>query len=93
MRLHATFSETGDKVFSVRFGHDKKAFDTSFGQIQHLTKYVGGDPYDGEYAITPKVEAQTMPTKQKVMLDDVTVLAIPYAEVTNNANGQTATIG
>ena len=52
-----------------------------------------GDPYEGEYVVTPKVNEQTLPTKQKVMLDDMTVLAIPYAEVTNNSNGKTVTIG
>lgn len=52
-----------------------------------------GDPYEGEYVITPKVNEQTLPTKQKVMLDDMTVLAIPYAEVTNVSNGKTVTIG
>lgn len=53
---------------------------------------VGTEPYEGEYIVTPKVEAQTMPTKEKVMLDDVTIKAIPYAEVSNNANGTTVTI-
>ena len=53
----------------------------------------GGDPYEGEYVVTPKVNEQTLPTKQKVMLDDMTVLAIPYAEVTNVSNGKTVTIG
>lgn len=49
--------------------------------------------YDGEYTITPKVEAQTMPTKNKLMLEDVTAEAIPYAEVSNSTNGKTITIG
>lgn len=50
------------------------------------------NPYNGEYIITPKVEAQTMKTKNKTMLDDVTIKAIPYAEVTNLSNGKTVTI-
>ena len=54
---------------------------------------VEGDPYSGEYTVTPKVEAQTMPTKSKLMLDDVTIEAIPYAEVSNSTNGKTITIG
>ena len=52
-----------------------------------------GDPYSGEYTVTPKVEAQMMPTKNKLMLDDVTIEAIPYAEVSNSTNGKTITIG
>lgn len=93
MRMNVTFSEVGGKTFNVRFQQDRQSFGADFGEIQHLTEYVGGDPYDGEYAITPKVEAQTLPTKEKVMLDDVTIMAIPYAEVTNNSNGKTVTIG
>ena len=49
--------------------------------------------YEGEYIITPSVEQQTMQTKNKAMNNDVTILAIPYAEVTNNTGGKTVTIG
>ena len=40
-------------------------------------------PYDGPYEVTPKVEAQTLPTKQKYMTQDVTVLSVPYYEADN----------
>lgn len=93
MKLHITFSEIGDKTFNARFQQKRQPFDVCFGKVHHLTEYVGGDPYDGEYDITPKVEAQTMPTKEKIMLEDVTIRAIPYAEVTNQSNGKTVTIG
>lgn len=53
---------------------------------------VGTEPYEGEYIVTPKVEAQTMPTKEKVMFDDVTIKAIPYVESENSAGGTTVTI-
>lgn len=49
--------------------------------------------YRGEYVITPAVDEQTLETSLKVMRDDVTVKAIPYAEVSNLANGKTITIG
>ena len=49
--------------------------------------------YEGEYTITPSIEEQTMETKNKTMSEDVTILAIPYAEVTNNTGGMTVTIG
>lgn len=45
-------------------------------------------PYDGPYEVTPKVEAQTLPTKQKYMTQDVTVLSVPYYEA-DNQNGTT----
>lgn len=50
------------------------------------------DPYCGDYEVTPKTSAQTMPTKDKLMLDDVKVKAIPYYE-TSNAFGTTVYIG
>lgn len=54
---------------------------------------VTGTPYNGEYVITPQTEGQTLPTKEKILLEDITIMAIPYAEVANNSGGLTATIG
>lgn len=54
---------------------------------------VGGEPYEGEYEVTPKVSSQTLPTAKKLMKDDVTVKAIPYFGVSNPAGGQTIYIG
>lgn len=49
--------------------------------------------YEGEYSVTPSVERQTLDTSNKLLQADVTVEKIPYAEVTNNSGGTTATIG
>lgn len=51
------------------------------------------DIYDGEYIVTPKpfIE-QTLKTKDKLMINDVTVLEIPYYE-TSNISGITIYIG
>ena len=51
--------------------------------------YMGGEPYDGPYEVTPKVSSQTLPTAKKLMLDDVSVRAIPYFDVSNQAGGNT----
>ena len=51
--------------------------------------YMGGEPYDGPYEVTPKVSAQTLPTAKKFMRDDVSVRAIPYVDVSNPAGGNT----
>ena len=48
--------------------------------------------YNGDYDIVPKVEAQTIGTKNKKMKKDLTVLAIPYYE-TSNLTGKTVYIG
>lgn len=49
--------------------------------------------YEGSYEITPRVVEQMLETKDKSMVDDVTVNAIPYVEVSNVGGGFTATIG
>ena len=49
--------------------------------------------YTGTYEVTPRKVEQVLATKNKSMLDDVTVFKIPYAEVTNLGGGLTAVIG
>lgn len=55
---------------------------------------VGDFPiYEGSYNVTPKVSEQVLETKNKSLLDDITVFEIPYASVSNPSGGQTVTIG
>lgn len=91
MKIHATFSES-EQIFCAETNGEEQHLEADFGQIQTLTEYVGGDPYEGEYVVTPKVESQTMPTKEKVMLKDVTIKAIPYFETSNTSGGNTVYI-
>jgi len=50
--------------------------------------------YEGEYVVIPKpFTEQVLETKNKSLVDDVTVLEIPYSEVTNPEGGITANIG
>ena len=51
--------------------------------------YMGGEPYEGPYDVTPKVTAQTLPTAKKFMQEDVSIRAIPYFDVSNPAGGNT----
>lgn len=92
MKLKVKFSEMGGKTFAPQFKNGSMSFKANFGKFQTLTEHVGGDPYEGEYVVTPKVEAQTMPTKEKVMLEDVTIRAIPYFETSNTSGGNTVYI-
>ena len=48
----------------------------------------GGNPYDGPYEVIPKVEAQTLATKQKYLSEDIHVLSVPFYEA-DNKNGTT----
>lgn len=51
------------------------------------------DHYEGNYQVTPSIEAQVLDTNQKFMDDDVTVRKIPFYEVTNTTGGITIIIG
>ena len=79
--------------FKVKFRQTNQKLKVTFKSLQTATKRTGVDYYTGEYEITPKVESQKMPTAQKTMMDDVTVHAIPYFDVSNQAGGSTVYIG
>ena len=49
--------------------------------------------YTGSYEVDPLKTAQVLPTKDKLMVDDLTVQGIYYYEVTNDTGGSTVTIG
>ena len=91
MIVKVKFAES-DQRLAVKFSDTDQKFMANFGTIQTVTEYVGGEPYGGDYQITPAVDAQTMPTKGKVMTDDVTVQAIPFFNVSNNSGGSTVYI-
>ena len=56
--------------------------------------YLSGEPYDGDYEVTPKIdEATVLPTAQKLLARDVTVHKIPYYEMDNASGGTTVYIG
>ena len=72
------------------------------GAITEKGKLVGGlgistsgvtEQYDGEYEVIPRVDSQTLPTKKKVMKDDLTIKEIPFFDVSNNSGGTTVYIG
>lgn len=81
----------GGDAFDVEFaGSEAPKFKAAMGEVHVVT--VGAAPYDGAYTVTPKIEPQTLGTKDKLMADDVTVKSIPYFEMDNN-NGTTVFIG
>lgn len=71
---------------TFRFGQtDSPAMAVELGR----PVYMGGEPYEGPYDVTPKVTAQTLPTAKKLMRYDVSVREIPYFDVSNPAGGNT----
>lgn len=51
------------------------------------------EPYIGDYTITPKIAEQKIETNGLRMIDDITILEIPYYKTTNLSGGYTAIIG
>ena len=50
------------------------------------------DEYHGSYEVTPSNSEQTLQTKDKILLNNVTVHKTPYYEVSNIYGGKTVTI-
>ena len=79
-----------DPGFEVIFEDKCDCFCIDFGEFVEISHY---EFYDGEYIVTPMDYIQTLDTDDKVMRDDVTVLAVPYTEVDNTYGGVTCIIG
>ena len=92
MNIKVKFSEI-DRKFVPGFSEIDGKFTPNFGEIQTITEFIGGEKYYGDYTVTPKVESQTMPTKGKVMEEDVTIKSIPFFNVSNTSGGSTVYIG
>lgn len=78
-----------EDCFFLDFKEDS-CFHLDFGEFIEIDPF---DYYDGDYIVTPLDEDQILDTRQKAMRNDVTVLAVPYAEVDNPYGGVTVTIG
>lgn len=89
MKLKVSFDEI-DSALEMRFIQTECTFKTNFGEVI-LVKT--DDVYEGDYNVTPRVYQQVLETKDKVMLDDITVEVIPLSKVINPSNGYTVTIG
>lgn len=79
--------------FNVTFSEQPSSFKVGFGDI--LVVPADDLPvYEGQYEVIPSTtKNQTLPTAKKMMEYDVTVIKIPYAEVSNLTGGMTVTIG
>jgi hypothetical protein len=53
---------------------------------------VEGETYDGPYEFTPTQETQTVPTADKVLLDDIIIHPIPNNYGLITYNGRTITV-
>lgn len=89
MRLKVSFDEV-DSELKARFIQSECSFKVDFGEVIFIRT---DEKYEGDYNVIPRVYEQVLPTKDKLMLDDVTVEVIPMMKVINVSNGYTATIG
>ena len=80
------------QTLKVKLAESKHTFSTRFQNIQTVTKYIGGDAYIGDYEVIPTLEAQMLPTKDKVLTDNITVKSIPVFSTSNNSGGNTVYI-
>ncbi len=62
------------QTVSVKANADTLAITLENPVIREL---VGGEPYEGDYNMTPTTSVQTLPTNGKLLARDVTVGAIP----------------
>ena len=87
MRIRVIFSEMPDR-FALGL-NEQESFALKFdeGMLCHCV------PYEGSYDIRPGLLAQTLPTNDRHLHEDILVRAIPYTEVSNIQHGLTAIIG
>ena len=67
---------------------------TTFTEDQYISVTITyeSEPYEGPYEVTPAVGEQVLATTNKTLFDDLTVLGIPYHQVTNDSGGYTVSI-
>lgn len=86
-------TDGGGEVF-ISGSADGNAEVVCDGEVGIVTEVIGGDypVYSGDNIVTPTMEQQTLNTKNKILLDDVTIKKIPLYETTNLSGGTTVYI-
>lgn len=76
MRFAVTFRQTEQKL-PLKFSVGDNQFKAEFKDIQVATERPVTEYYEGDYEVTPKREAQILPTGGKMLDKDITVKPIP----------------
>lgn len=92
MRIEVQFSKSNMRI-DAEFKKANMPLDAEFSNYQEVTIRKDVDPFMGEYEITPDIDAQTIPTAQKYMTEDMRIKAIPFYDVSNTSGGSTVYIG
>lgn len=75
--------------FKFDFDNTNQGFNLGF-ELSIETSEIAN--YEGSYEIVPKVHDQIVETKNKYLKEDLTVVAIPYYDVSNTVGGTTVYI-
>ena len=84
--------------FNIQYTGLSSAETALTGPIVTINEPIGngstvGEEFEGDYEVTPKVEAQTLQTRNKLMKADVSIKEIPFFDVSNTSGGSTVYIG
>lgn len=88
MIFQTTF-QSSENQFQTAFASPTSIFPVAFGNVVG----VAAEVYKGEYTVVPAVTDQLLLTKEKMMKDNMTFMAVPKQIVENPSGGQTVTIG
>jgi len=95
-KVAVTLAENDAAARHIIMAVDKKELPMEMG-VEKVRVIHDGEPeyphYSGGTTVTPSVEDQILSTRRKVVMDDITVSAIPYHETSNTSGGYTAIIG
>lgn len=85
--MFETKFSTTDENFFTEFSTTDKKFFTEFGSF--ISSGQNFPYYKGEYTLTPSRKTQELQTANYILKEDVTVVAIPYNQVSNTVGGIT----
>lgn len=85
-KLFGVIFDMDEKCFNSDFESNNKQFDIHFNELQKVNEApTSYKYYDGDYSVIPKIQSQTLETREKIMKDDLEVKAIPYFETSNDS--------
>lgn len=90
--FNTKFSEI-NMTLDTKFIELDPTFNTKFDDV--ITTVIESDDvprYNGDYNIIPKVDEQVLLTKNTLMVDNMTIKAIPVHKVSNTSGGITVYI-
>lgn len=73
--------------FNTKFQSDGESFSTDFGSF--VDNGQNFPYYKGNYVVTPNRGDQELQTANQILKENITVIAIPFSQVSNMAGGLT----